>query len=339
LKIEVGRKGLYNPGKPICNKINSMRKLKILPLAFILIVIMASCQSRAGEVSPEDPDQKSPTTTITTPRPTLLPSLTPTPVPTFTPTVTPIVILDPVPIQIHFQTEDEVWLSGTYYPADVNPAPLIVLMHWAKGDQSEWDEIAAWLQGRGLLEPAPDYNHSWKSSVWFPDRILDKSIGIFTFNFRECDGACKAYLPMEWLLDVEAAMDAAANLQGANVNQIITAGASIGADGAIYGCSWLNIQEKGACRGTFLLSPGSTLTIPFDSIVGKLFNQEPPVPVYCLIGLRDDASVETCSDITGLTLVDYGYIENHGFELLQPGVGTNPLVLLQELINIALTGE
>jgi hypothetical protein len=101
----------------------------------------------------------------------------------------------------------------------------------------------------------------------------------------------------------------------------------------------LNNQENGACRGSFLLSPGSTLTIPFDSIVGELLNQEPPVPVYCLIGLRDDASVETCSDIDGLTLVDYGYIENHGFELLQPGVGTNPLILLQELINIALTGE
>lgn len=316
-----------------------MRKLKVLSLAFILIVIMASCQSRAGEVSPEDPDQKSLTITVTPPGPTLLPSLTPTPAPTFTPTVTPVVILDPGPIQIDFQTEDGVWLSGNYYPADVNPAPLIVLMHWARGDQSEWDEIAAWLQGRGMLEPTPDYNRSWKSSVWFPDRILDKSIGIFTFNFRECEGVCKAYLPMEWLIDVEAAVDAAVNLQGVDRNQIITAGASIGADGAIYGCSWLNRQEGGACRGSFLLSPGSTLTIPFDAIAGKLLNQELPVPVYCLIGLRDDASVETCSDIDGLTVVDYGYIDNHGFELLQPGVGTDPLILLQEFINIALIGE
>jgi hypothetical protein len=212
-------------------------------------------------------------------------------------------------------------------------------MHWARGDQSEWDEIAVWLQGRGLSESIPDYNYSWKSSVWFPERIIEKPIGIFTFNFRECEDGCKAYLPMEWLMDVEVALETAANLQGVDRNLIVTAGASIGADGAIYGCSWLNHQEWGACQGSFLLSPGSTLTLPFDSIAEELLNQEPPVPVYCLIGLRDDASVETCSDITGLTLVDYGYIENHGFELLQPEVAINPLVLFQEFINTALIGE
>ena len=300
---------------------------------------MASCQNGAGEVNSEDPVQKSPAATITPPGPTLLPTVSPTPAPTSTPTATPVVILDPGPIQIEFQTEDGIWLSGNYYPAEVNPAPLIVLMHWARGDQSEWDEIAVWLQGRGLSESIPDYNYSWKSSVWFQERIIEKPIGIFTFNFRECEGGCKAYLPMEWLADVEAALDTAANLQGVNGNQIITAGTSIGADGAIYGCSWLNHQERGACLGSFLLSPGSTLTVPFDSTADELLNQEPPVPVYCLIGLRDDASVETCSGIAGLTLVDYGYIENHGFELLQPGVGINPLLLLQEFINTALIGE
>jgi len=315
-----------------------MRNLKIFILGFLLLMILASCKSGAGEVTTGDPTKRPPTT-IAPPEPTLLPSLTPTSAPTFTPTVTPVVILDPIPIQIDFKTGDGVWLTGTYYPADVNPAPLIVLLHWARGDQSEWDEIAAWLQGRGVLEPAPDYNRSWKSSVWFPKKTLENSIGVFTFDFRECEGGCKAYLPMEWLMDVEAALDTAANLQGVDQDQIITAGASIGADGAIYGCSWLNKQERGTCLGSFLLSPGSTLTIPFDSLAGELLNQEPPVPVYCLIGLRDDASVQTCSDIAGLTLVDYGYIENHGFELLQPGVGSDPLELLQELINIALIGE
>ena len=272
--------------------------------------------------------------------PTLEPSKTPLPLPTSTPTATPVVVLDRDPIQIDFQTEDGVSLKGNYYPADVNPAPLIVLMHWARGDQSEWTEVAEWLQGRGLLDPAPDYNYSWKSSNWFPERDLTQSMGVFTFNFRECEGGCKAYLPMQWLLDVEGALAIASNLQGVDRERILTAGASIGADGAIYGCSWLNKQEQGAaCLGSFLLSPGSSLTIPFDIKAEELLNQDPPLPVYCLIGLRDDASVETCFDIPGLTLIDYGYIENHGFELLQPGVGTNPLGLLQDFINTALLDE
>ena len=331
---------MYNPGKSSKLKIyNHMRFPKNISAVVFLIVILASCRSGAGEIASEMAISNTSAIATTTPGPTLSPSITPSPAPTFTPTNTPVVILDPGPIQIDFLTDDGIWLTGNYYPADVNPAPLIVLMHWARGDQSEWDEIAAWLQERGLSDSKPDYNHSWKSSVWFPELNLKNSIGVLTFNFRECEGECRAYLPTEWLLDVEAAMLAAANLQGVDRSQIMTAGASIGADGAIYGCSWLNQQDLGTCRGSFLLSPGSMLTIPFDSKAEELLNQDHPLPVYCLIGLRDDASVETCSDIQGLTLVDYGYIENHGFELIQPDIGENPLLLLQEFIGSALSGE
>ncbi len=311
---------------------------KVIHLGLLSILILTSCRSGAGEIDLERASSTASAGTIAPAGPTQTPTMTSTPAPTFTPTNTPVVILDPGPIQIDFLTDDGIWLSGNYYPAEINPAPLIVLFHWARGDQAEWEEIAVWLQDRGQLDSKPDYNRSWKSSVWFPEQTLENSIGILTVNFRECAGGCKAYLPTEWLLDVEAVMFASSSLQGVDPNAILTAGASIGADGAIYGCSWLNKQDQGTCRGSFLLSPGSTLTIPFDLLAAEL-SLDRSLPIYCLIGLRDDASVETCFDIPGLTLVDYGYIENHGFELVQPEIGRNPLLLLQEFIGSALSGE
>jgi len=290
--------------------------------------------------------QESPVDVISdqTPQPTTPPSVTPeptltfTPAPTVTPSVTPIVILEPEPVEINFITEDGVELDGLYYPAAENPAPLIILVHWARGDMMEWEQIAFWLQDRGLLERTPDYNHSWKSSDWFPDYKLEGPLGVLVFTMRDCQGGCQTYSPAGWLLDIETVMLRAVQLQGVDKDRIITAGASIGADGALYGCAWMNQAGFGTCKGSFSLSPASLLTVPYDELANELIGAEPPLPVYCLFGLRDDASVETCSDIAGLIPVDYGYIENHGFELIQPGQSIDPLVLLNEFINISLTG-
>jgi hypothetical protein len=304
-------------------------------LTVIIVVFFSACQL-GGEVGlPAAPEQN----TSTLPGPSLTPTTTHSPTPAPTPTATPVVILDPDPITIEFQAADGVWLSGSYYPADVNPAPVIVLMPWARGDKSDWHEIALWLQARGLLEPIPDYNHSWKSAPSFPANTLDRSIAVFTFTFRECEGGCQAYLPGDWLKDVEGALTAAVNLHGVALDQILTAGASIGADGALYGCHWLNVGEQGVCRGSFMLSPASFLTIPFDALVEDMLGQEPPPQIYCLFGLRDDASVETCQDYPGITVVDYGYIENHGMEIIQFERAPNPLDLLQEFISSALPVE
>jgi len=266
------------------------------------------------------------------------PTITFTPEPTFTPSVTPIVILDPEPIGVNFTTEDGIELEGLYYPASENPAPLIVLVHWARGDMTEWEQIALWLQDRGQLERTPDYNYSWKSSDWFPELLLEGPLGVFVFTMRNCEGSCQSYSPGDWLLDLESAMIQAAQLQGVDKDRIITAGASIGADGALYGCAWMNMIGFGTCKGSFSLSPASLLTVPYEELANQLINSEPSLPLYCLFGLRDDASVETCSDLPGLVAVDYGYIENHGFELIQPGQVRDPLLLLNEFINISLAG-
>ena len=306
---------------------------------YILIFscFIASCSLVNNQVT-DQPEMSEtppapPAAVTETPEPTAAIS----PTMTSTPTKTPIVILDPSPLEIEFYAEDGQVLSGVYFPADSNPAPLMVLMHWARGDQEEWTEIALWLQNRSELVRAPDYNNSWKSSDWYPENTSGTSMGVFTFTLRECTGGCLSYLPAEWLLDIQAAMTIAAGLTGVDSNQIMTAGASIGADGAVNGCVWLNQSGLGECRGAFALSPGSLLLVPFENVALELLQNDPSVPVYCLYGLRDDASVETCSAVPEAVLVDYGYVDYHGFELLQPLRAPDPLILLLEFIVTALS--
>lgn len=308
--------------------------LKIIILLFSCFISSCSIFNNQDMIQPElsETPPAPPATATETPEPTA----TIPPTSTSTPTITPIVILDPSPLEIEFYADDGQVLSGIYFPADSNPAPLMILMHWARGDQEEWTEIAFWLQNRSELVRTPDYNKSWKSSDWYPENTSGISLGVFTFTLRECAGGCQKYLPTEWLLDIQAAIATASELTGVDRSLIMTAGASIGADGAIIGCSWLNQSGLGKCQGAFVLSPGSLLTVPFENAAGDLLQNEPPIPVYCLYGLRDDASVETCSAVPDAKLVDYGYIENHGFELLQPLQDPDPLILMLEFINAAL---
>ena len=62
----------------------------------------------------------------------------------------------PEPQEITFQASDGQTLRGYYYPAAVNPAPLVVFMHWMGGDMSDWYKIAVWVHNRGLKNPFPN---------------------------------------------------------------------------------------------------------------------------------------------------------------------------------------
>lgn len=197
-----------------------MSQKEILLLVGLMCILFSSCSELEGQelLIPEVSETQLVILPANTPTPE--PSATLIPTQIYTPTITPTVILDAAPLEIEFKAEDGQELSGIYYPADTNPAPVIVLMHWARGDQQEWADIAFWLQNRAGLIREPDYNHSWRSSKWYPDNLSDMSIGVFSFTFRECSGGCQSYLPAEWLLDVQAAMATAAGLFGVNSNQI-----------------------------------------------------------------------------------------------------------------------
>lgn len=322
-----------------------MKSSKLIVFVVVLILALSACQTttRTSEVPPKVTQTQIDTVEPTTQpsQETSLPSETPTPEATPIPTETPVVVLPPEPIEIQFQASDGQDLTGLYYPADKNPAPIIVLFPWAQGNQSEWEEVAYWLQGRGLLVRVQDSRRTWKSSNWYPERTLDMPLAVFTFNFRFCENSdgCESYLPVEWLLDAQAAIETAAKLGGVDPDQILAAGASIGADGAATSCAWLNSTEIGKCLGVFALSPFSSLTIDFRESADALLDQEDPAPVYCLYGLQDDAASETCGDYPGIRAVNFGYIDDHGLELIHVDRRPAPLNILQEFILEALGGE
>jgi hypothetical protein len=214
-------------------------------------------------------------------------------------------------------------------------------MPWSRGNQSEWEEIAYWLQGRGLLVRQLNSRETWKSSNWYPERTLDTPLAVFTFDFRSCEGqdGCQAYTPAEWLLDAQAALAAAAQLEGVDSNQVITAGASNGGDGAVDACAWMNTTESGLCLGAYALSPSSSLTIDFRTAAEALLSQESPAVVYCLYALLDEAAEETCGGYEAIRTVSYGYVEDHGLELILVDRRPDPLQILQEFIGEALGGE
>jgi hypothetical protein len=166
------------------------------------------------------------------------------------------------------------------------------------------------------------------------------SLGVFTFNFRSCEGdeGCQAYLPAEWLLDAQAALEAASQLEGVDPGMILAAGASNGGDGAVDACAWINTTELGTCLGAFALSPSSSLTLDFRTAADALLNQKSPAVVYCLYGLLDDAAQETCGDYPEIRTVSYGYVEDHGLELILVDRRPDPLQILQEFISEALGG-
>lgn len=321
-----------------------MKKFSYICLAVGLILVLSGCVAETEQgveteqAVAEGTRENTAMPAGSTPTATVEPEVEPGP--SETPTETPIVILPAEPVEIVFEASDGQELKGLYYPAEENPAPIIVLMTWSRGNQTEWEEVATWLQGRGLLVPTMNSRETWKSSNWYPERTLDVPLGVFTFNFRSCEGedGCQAYLPAEWLLDAQAALEIVTTLDGADPGRILAAGASNGADGAVDSCAWLNTTGLGTCLGAFALSPSSALTVDFRTAADALLAHDPPASVYCLFGLLDDASEETCGDYPGIRSISFGYVEDHGLELILVDRRPDPLNVLQEFILEALGG-
>lgn len=312
---------------------------RFIPLFFLaafLVYAVVACKSSPVPTATEPPPHEIPTTSP----PTAPPSPTPEPpsptpeLPTATPVpeVPAIEPLPPEPQKVEFHASDGQTLQGTYYPAAVNPAPMVVLMHWAPGDQSDWVEIAYWLQNRGLggqTEPA----EPWLDPSWFPPippGWVEQSFAVFTFTFRDCEGGCQAFNQEGWLLDAQAAMEVAQGLDGVDPQRLVALGASIGADGAPDGCYWLNDEYENSCLGALSLSPGDYLTVPYVDAVSELGGEEPPKPDWCLYAEGDGDSARACQSASGDHYRTIQYAGSlHGMMLIQPEVEPNvpPLVL------------
>jgi len=243
------------------------------------------------------------------------------------------------PQKMKFTTSDGIELDGVYYPAGSISAPLIILMHWAPGDQDDWVEIAYWLQNRGMGGNSKSTeNTPWLDSSWFPDIDPEKSYNVFSFTFRNCENGCKSFERKKWYVDVQAAVEYAYELDGIDKDNIIMIGASIGSDGAADGCAYLNQVHVDACKGALSFSPGNYLTINFGEMVRELGAASNPVPVWCLYAESDTESAGVCGNITENNYTPYLYPSDvifsngHGMNLITPNLDPDPLGLMLKFL-------
>ena len=246
-------------------------------------------------------------------------------------------------IEMEFTTSDGRTLKGTYFPASFSPAPVVVLMHWAPGDQRDMRELAFWLQNRGFSDYQAENPPSepWLNPNWFPQLDEERSYGVLTFTFDGCDGGCKSFDREKWLLDAQAAVQTAYALEGADPTRIVAVGASIGADGAADGCIYLNSEYPGSCQGAFSLSPGDYLTLSYADVVEQLHSLDPSAITYCLYGMGDPESAAVCQSLpeheAGKVIAYEGNF--HGMMLVQPNLDHDTLALMIEFLDVTVEGK
>lgn len=309
-------------------------RIAVFALAVLAAAALAcDAVGLGGQAStPTATPELTPTFTSAPPTNTPVPSPTLPPTPTLTPTIPP---LPPDPQRIEFEAEDGTKLVGLYYPAAVNPAPVVVMMHWAGGDKGDWMMLGMvqWLTNRGLPT----------DMVVFPPEVLAKlyppmpdglSFGAFVFDFRgfgESGGPKNQFLPSGWLMDSKAAVERAKTLPGVDLNRIAAIGGSIGADGAVDGCIM-------GCVGAISLSPGSYFNVPYADAVAALDKEG--IPVYCFAAEGDRESAPTCKSATGdhYTMTIYPGSQ-HAYGLLvpdlDPDIGQTILDFLLLVFSIA----
>jgi hypothetical protein len=311
------------------------RKRKLLWTVVILVALTACTSTptatKEKAVSPTDTPVPAeapaePTPTEPEPTPTEAP---PTDTPEPTPVEEGLPRLPADPQQIAFQAGDGQQLVGMYYPAAVNPAPAVVLMHWAPGDQNDWPEIAKWLQNRGASTGSGQSGTPWLDPSWFPPMLEGLSFAVFTFTFRGCEGGCSSFEPAGWLLDAQAAVETTKGLEGVDPSWLVAIGASIGADGAIDACGE-------GCLGGLSLSPGSYLGVPYAEAVTALGEEEPAKPAWCLAAEGDRESAPTCRSAEGdhYRMIIYPSTD-HGMQLIRPETDPETLGVILEFLQLA----
>lgn len=246
---------------------------------------------------------------------------------------TPLPIADAQPQALQFASTDGEMLDGTFYPAAQPSAPLVILMHWAPGDQGEWSAIAPWLQNRGLAKKSG--SSPWKDPTWFPALPEGRSYAVFTFTFRGCQGGCADFTRSKWLQDAYAAMQYAITLPGVDPQRVVTIGASIGSDGALDGCLWLNEQGLGRCRGALSFSPGDYLTLLYGTTAKKLM--EGGTPAWCFYAENDSPSAQSCGAARGELYQAFKYSGgDHGMKLFRQSAQPDPLEKILEFLDANL---
>lgn len=295
-----------------------MKKTHLYTLIFILSLLLTSCGSNTP--TEEAPSADAPEV-VEEKAPTAIPEPTEEPPAESEPSATPIPF-EPQPTEgqrIEFDTSDGTALVGYYYPASVPNAPVVVLMHWAGGDQTDWlnNGMIDWLQNRGGsggIKQSP----TSQSSI-FPPMPEGVSFAVFTFDFRGFGESSGSFSSSTGLLDAQAAYKTAAMLEGVDPTHMAGIGSSIGADGVVDACAE-------GCLGALSLSPGSYLKVPYVEAVKTVDDEG--TPVTCVASNGDATSANTCKDAAGENYQSILYAGNaHGDEYFgQPPDGFGQMI-------------
>ena len=311
--------------------------------AVALSLLIAAC----GTATP--PPATDAVTVPPTDAPTQPPAAPPTQPPTAPPTEPPAAPSRPLsglganPQRVEFQAEDGKNLVGYYYPSKYADAPVIILMHWAGGDLTDWCEIAPWLQNRADENPVKPERcanagaglpesiaATWLDPSWFPPMNADASLAVFAFDFRDYGESDKGGGGPDWKLDAKAAFAAVSGFEGVDATRMASIGASIGADGAPDGCLLYNQQAGSGCVGAFSLSPGNYLGMSYAEAVTGV----EPNPTWCLAAENDD-SASTCNSASGDHYRSQIYSgDAHGMILIAPDFDPLPMTLIQEFLEL-----
>lgn len=236
---------------------------RIFFLTICLLVLISCSPVNPEDGVPEEAQEPIPATNTPQPTPT---NTSPAPA---------------EPQKITFNAEDGTPLVGYYYPAQAPNSPVVVLMHWAPGDQTDWTKINMidWLTG---TNPGS-----------FASEFLPNSYAAFTFDFRGYGESGGEFNPAGWLMDAKAAYETAQTLPGVDPMRIVGLGSSIGADAVVDACGDI-------CKGAFSLSPGGYLNIPYTDAVA--FFDDPsrnPINIVCIASEGDRESAPACQSASG----------------------------------------
>ena len=320
----------------MCANVRSNRGLfRGIAWAVTFSLLLAACSPSTLAPLTEPPTQ-TPTDIPTTPP---MPTLTPEP-------RKPLLGLSADPQRVEFQVDDGKNLVGYYYPSKYADVPIMILMHWAGGDLTDWCEIAPWLQNRRDENPANPERCAnagsglpagmptpWLDSTWFPPMSPEFSVAVFAFDFRDYGESEKGLGNLSnWEKDAKAAFVTAAGLEGVDATRMASLGASIGADGAADGCMLYKQEAGSGCVGAFSLSPGNYLGMDFAAVVKDLAS----IPVWCLASELDSESATVCEDASGekYRSVVYPGINLHGMLLFTPELEPQPMILIQDFLEL-----
>lgn len=296
----------------------------------VSLFLLAACGSQPPAATDEAPTEPPPPTEA---QPTEPPAPTDTPAPTALPGPK----FPPEPQRVEFQTEDGLNLVGYYYPAAVDSAPALVLMHWAGGTHCDWVAVnlAQWAQNRGLLEGVAANPVCENAELHVPDPLEEypplpagQSYAVFAFDYRgygESEGS-NNWDASGYLKDSVAAVKTAQGLDGVDPARVATIGASIGADGAIDSCAE-------GCLGSLSLSPGNYLGVDYAGEVTRLGAEQKPA--WCVASKQDGESYPKCENASGGFFQKFIYEENgHGMSFFETGLDPKATQIIFDFLQL-----